>query len=672
MTSHSTALRSASVGARARSSDSASGFFKHHGFWAPGIRLFRQISFRTKASIIALAMVAPTALMAWDYFRALADQIEFSSKERVGVVYAREVTALLPLLQQQRLHSLQESASGTASTALTAARQAVAVQAARLAAVQKAHGDELATGPAYARFTESSRSLPGSSAGVPTVFAAHNASVKALLALLGVANDGSNLTLDPEIDTFYLMDVAVVRLPLMIESLAQMRSLGAAVLQAGQVTPTQSRILIERMAELAAHGESVHSDIEKAEAFRPGLKAIVMPDEYKAALGEFLQRPETTLMRVEGLSGDAAQHVITANRALEAMAQLSQRTTDALDELLAARVARLEGQRNLNAGMLAAGLLLSLYLFMSFGKVLAGGLQEITHHIDAMRDGDLTTRPHAWGADEVAGLMGSLHQMQASLRRIVSQVRGASDSIVTASTQIAGGAMDLASRTEQSAANLQQTASTMEEVAATVKNNEAKVDTATKLADTNAQAAMRGGQIIAQVENTMQGINQSSGKIGEIIGTIDGIAFQTNILALNAAVEAARAGEQGRGFAVVASEVRALAQRSSAAAREIKGLIQASVEQAEAGSRVVREAGATIHEIVASAQRVNTLLAEVSAGAREQSQGVDQSCKSVQQIDAVTQQNAALVEQTAAAAGSLNDQALGLAREVAQFRLPAA
>ena len=265
-------------------------------------------------------------------------------------------------------------------------------------------------------------------------------------------------------------------------------------------------------------------------------------------------------------------------------------------------------------------------------------------------------------------LLTALRQVEQAL----VQVRGSVDSITGAASEIATGNADLSQRTEQAATSLQQTASSMEELTSTVDQTAASARTANQLASSASQVAARGGAVVAQVVSTMNEINTSSKKIADIIGTIDGIAFQTNILALNAAVEAARAGEQGRGFAVVASEVRALAQRSSAAAREIKGLIQASVEQAEAGSRVVREAGGTIQAIVASAQRVSVLLAEVSVGAREQSQGVDQSCKSVQQIDAVTQQNAALVEETAAAAGSLNDQALCLARKVAQFRLPAA
>jgi methyl-accepting chemotaxis protein len=297
-------------------------------------------------------------------------------------------------------------------------------------------------------------------------------------------------------------------------------------------------------------------------------------------------------------------------------------------------------------------------------------LREVAFHIDAMRDGDLTTSPRAWGADEAARLMETLSQMQLSLRQIVSQVRGSSDGIVSASTEIASGAADLSSRTEQSAANLEETASAMEQIAATVRSNEETLAEATKLATNNAQVAEKGGQIIGQVVTTMQGINSASTRIGDIIGTIDGIAFQTNILALNAAVEAARAGEQGRGFAVVASEVRALAQRSAAAAREIKTLITGSIEQVEGGVRVVQQAGTAMTDMVSGARRVRELLAEVAVGAREQTQGVAQTARAVQDLDNATQQNAALVEQTAAAAGSLNQQAHDLATEVSRFKLP--
>jgi len=268
-------------------------------------------------------------------------------------------------------------------------------------------------------------------------------------------------------------------------------------------------------------------------------------------------------------------------------------------------------------------------------------------------------------------LLDSLSQMVRSLRTTVSQVRQSTDSISTASGEIATGNQDLSARTEQTASNLQQAASSMDQLTGTVKQSADSARQANQLASSAAEVAARGGSVVAQVVSTMDEINASSKKINDIIGVIDGIAFQTNILALNAAVEAARAGEQGRGFAVVASEVRSLAQRSAQAAKEIKGLIGASVERVEAGSRLVADAGQTMQEIVGSVQRVSDIIGEITAASSEQSDGIGQVNTAVTQLDQMTQQNAALVEESAAAAESLRDQAKRLASVVATFRLEA-
>jgi methyl-accepting chemotaxis protein len=323
------------------------------------------------------------------------------------------------------------------------------------------------------------------------------------------------------------------------------------------------------------------------------------------------------------------------------------------------------------AGVVAVSLLFAGYLFLSFYRVMDGGLKETRRHLRAMTEGDLTTSPSPWGRDEAAQLMLELSAMQESLRAMVRRVRRSSDEIVHSSSEIASGAMDLSARTEQAAANLEESAAAMEQISSTVKTTSDHTSEAARVASHNAEVATAGGMVMREVVTTMDSIRNSSAKIGEIIGTIDGIAFQTNILALNAAVEAARAGEQGRGFAVVASEVRMLAQRSADAAREIKALIGRSVEQVESGTGIVRKAGATIDDIVASSQRVNQLLGEVATGAREQSVGIGQIGQAVQELDRMTQQNAALVEETAAAATAMKDQAHGLSEEVARFRMPA-
>ncbi|WP_272551831.1 methyl-accepting chemotaxis protein [Acidovorax sp. NCPPB 3576] len=272
--------------------------------------------------------------------------------------------------------------------------------------------------------------------------------------------------------------------------------------------------------------------------------------------------------------------------------------------------------------------------------------------------------------DEVGQLLNALQRMNASLVQIVGNVRTSADSIATGSVQIANGNADLSQRTEEQASNLEETAASMEELTSTVQQNADSARRAHQLAAGASAVATQGGSVVSNVVSTMQDIQQSSSRMAEIIGVIDGIAFQTNILALNAAVEAARAGEQGRGFAVVASEVRSLAGRSAEAAKEIKAMIEASVSRVSSGSDLVAQAGRTMDEVVSQVTQVSTLLSEISAASAEQSSGINQVGDAVQQLDQVTQQNAALVEESAAAADSLKFQAESLSRMVAQFRLP--
>jgi methyl-accepting chemotaxis protein len=283
--------------------------------------------------------------------------------------------------------------------------------------------------------------------------------------------------------------------------------------------------------------------------------------------------------------------------------------------------------------------------------------------------GDLTRSIEVESTDETGQLLQALKDMNESLVRIVSEVRGGTETIATASHQIATGNLDLSSRTETQASSLEKTASSMEELTSTVKQNADSAYQANKLAMSASQVAVKGGTVVAQVVDTMGSINESSRKIVDIIGVIDSIAFQTNILALNAAVEAARAGEQGKGFAVVATEVRQLAQRSAAAAKEIKSLIDDSVEKVDSGAKLVDEAGATMQEIVDSVKRVTDIMGEISIASKEQTDGIQQVNEAINQMDDVTQQNAALVEEAAAAAASLQDQAVTLSHVVSVFKL---
>ncbi len=338
---------------------------------------------------------------------------------------------------------------------------------------------------------------------------------------------------------------------------------------------------------------------------------------------------------------------------------------------------RSEALASLSSLLRSAAIILVIMVALS-GAVIAGAITQTMGGLDRVRaaldeisagGGDLTQRLPEHGNDEIARIASSFNLFAKKIQDILIDVRSASNSISTASSEIAVGAQDLSQRTEQTASNLQQAASSMEELTGTVRQTADAATTANQLASSASDAAAKGGDVVSQVVSTMEEINTSSKKINDIIGVIDGIAFQTNILALNAAVEAARAGEQGRGFAVVASEVRSLAQRSAEAAKEIKALIGASVDRVEAGSRLVQAAGASMTDIVSSVQRVTDIIGEITAAAAEQSHGIGQVNGAVVQLDQMTQQNAALVEESAAAAESLKDQAVRLTEVVSVFRL---
>jgi methyl-accepting chemotaxis protein len=317
---------------------------------------------------------------------------------------------------------------------------------------------------------------------------------------------------------------------------------------------------------------------------------------------------------------------------------------------------------------LAAGVVLTLLL----ARGLLQRMARVSAGMAAMADGDLSHVVAAQGRDEVGRLMGDFERVRQRLAASIHSVRQASESVRVAAGEIAAGNVDLSQRTEHQASSLQHTASSMEQLNVTVRNSADTARQANELAASASAVAGKGGDVFGRVVSTMDQISNSSRRIADIIGTIDGIAFQTNILALNAAVEAARAGEQGRGFAVVASEVRGLAQRSAEAAKQIKSLIGASVEQVETGSRLVIDAGVTMTHIVAQVKQVSDLIGEISAATSEQTSGIGQVSDSVTRLDRVTQQNAALVEQSAAAAESLKQQALRLVDSVSVFRLEAA
>jgi methyl-accepting chemotaxis protein len=380
-----------------------------------------------------------------------------------------------------------------------------------------------------------------------------------------------------------------------------------------------------------------------------GLAATFNPEEAAAVI----------MQKIDPLLNQANAELATIVKLQEQLAALARSEADA-------------AQQHTDAAAIAAAfvmLLAALALAWRLTLSIVRPLRVAEQAVAQVARGELDFQIDTHGRDEPARLLGNVCEMRDSLGRVVTRVRANSESVATASSEIAQGNNDLSVRTEQQASALQQTSASMEELGTAVRQNADNAHQANELAREAAGVAVQGGEVVGLVVQTMDGINASSRKIADIIGTIDGIAFQTNILALNAAVEAARAGEQGRGFAVVASEVRSLAQRSASAAREIKTLVLASVERVEQGTRMVDQAGNTMTQIVQSIRRVTDLMGEISQASSEQSAGVSQIGQAVSQLDRATQQNAALVEQSAAAAESLKTQAAELVQAVAVFRL---
>lgn len=432
--------------------------------------------------------------------------------------------------------------------------------------------------------------------------------------------------------------------------------------EAARIEATRKRIL-ERLEKL---GQQIKSTEGKA-----GLaKVLDVRTKYVAQQNKFMEL-------VDGSRVDEAKTVLMSEvlgvqlayfDAIDAMIKYQEKLMgSAADEA----TGEVNGMKLIMVTAVLIALAVAVLTALWIIRAITGPINQAVAITRSVAAGDLSVQINAEGKNETAQLLMALKDMQASLIRLVANVRQGSESVATASAEIASGNHDLSARTESQASALEQTAASMEQLSSTVKQNADSARQANQLAMSASTVAIKGGEVVSQVVDTMRGINDASRKISDIISVIDGIAFQTNILALNAAVEAARAGEQGRGFAVVASEVRSLAGRSAEAAREIKTLINASVERVEQGTTLVDEAGATMTEVVSSIRRVTDIMGEISAASNEQASGVAQVGEAVSQMDQATQQNAALVEEMAAAASSLKSQAQELVQVVVAFKLSA-
>ncbi len=643
------------------------GLFRHHGVWGVGVRLFRRLSFAAKAWVISGLFLMVVAQLTFHLLRADIAVVAAAQAELKGLPQVQALSVLLG--HAQGVRGIALAAQGKSSPEMSAALEGLA-QA--LMEVERSLAGDAVLLEAFKFVSDAAAPLKAPGGDKEAAFSQADGLVQQVLRFVRSVADRSMLSLDPDVDSYALMLVSTDKTLQAIRMIGRMRDLGSDAIKTAELTPFHARPL---------HGDS-YVMYQLLEELFAGYEAVVKANPAVAGSLAFEEafKPANAFMRATrrgpladgGVTGDASGYAASGQAAIDALTALTHRSYSVLGTLIEARKAKMGWAMRTQLSFAAFGLLVAAYFFYSFYLVTRGGINEVTGHIDAMARGDLTTMPRPWGKDEAAALMLSICGMQTTLRQLVGRVRECADGISTASAEVSTGAQDLSARTEQTASSLQQTAATMEQIAATASQTAKRTDESATLGHENARVADQGGQDIAQVVTTMQSIQASSAKIGDIVGVIDSIAFQTNILALNAAVEAARAGEQGRGFAVVASEVRALAQRSAGAAKEIKGLIAVGTEQTSQGTRVVQSAGQTMQQLVRNAKTMSGLLAEVSTAASEQTRGVRQVNTAVTQLDQDTQRNAGLVEQTSAAAMSMNQLASELVAAAGQFKLPAA
>ncbi len=610
-------------------------------------------------------------------FKVRLDELRTAQKEADGLQPSEAILGLMRLTQQHRGSSAGALAGNEAMKARRGELAPKVEQAlAEVRSTVAAYGDG-PTREMLQRVEASWQVLPEAVAQQridgPTSFRQHSALIADQIDLLGMVLDDSGLSLDPNADSYHVLIAMLNDMPPVTEVLGQLRARGTAALTQRTMNPALRAEMLGAIALASSHSRSAGRHLGAAAAANPALIKSLQPARELAVaqLAEVERQVAAMTSEFEAYALTPEAYFKLTTQAVDAQFALIDAATPMLRGLLDGRV---KTARNSMIGLGVLGLAalgLTAGLALAIARSIRHALQDAVRVAEAVADGDLSQRVQARSHDEIGALLHAIDHMSVSLSRMVGEVRAGTDAIATASSQIAQGNADLSARTESQAASLQETAASMQQMNHTVRANADSARQANELASRASQVAASGGDSVRHVVQTMDGIQGSSRKIADIIGVIDGISFQTNILALNAAVEAARAGEQGRGFAVVAAEVRTLAQRSAQAAREIKSLIQDSVEKVELGHERVNEAGQTIGDVVDQVRQVNTLMAEINAATTQQQDGTDQINAALVQLDQATQQNAALVEETAAAAESLNQQAHRLTQVVSRFRTAA-
>ncbi len=643
------------------------GFFAFHGPMAPGVRMMRTLSMPVKASLVVGSFLVPLLMLAWFYWSNAGSQIEFAEQERRGVEWLSAWTPALAAAHEHRSLTVR-AASSDASSAPGADVAAGAWKAAldKLAEVDQRLGGALATG---SRLAELRRTMQAATTvGTKNGTGAHDEAIAALLAAGVAVGDSSNLVLDPDLDAFYLMQTSVIEGPGLVDALARSRDAGlvlAAAAADAKAVPVRALAAAASVARVGA--ERQKAGLGRATASNAELDKPLGATAKLAVVGTVLDGVDS--MVTQGTAPKADAWWTTASDGLQASYALNAASMTLLDGLLSARIDRLSTDRLEKLGFTLACVIVAQYLLVAMYTVLQGGLRTLSDHIVRLSAGDFSARPYPWGQDEVAAALNKLRESLQSMSSAMRAVYERAEQVSTSAQEISSGNSDLSARTEQSAASIEAVANNMDAVARQVGDNVDALGEADTAMTELLRAVRESEGTVGGLVDRMTSLHAQSRQIVEIVGLIDGIAFQTNILALNAAVEAARAGEQGRGFAVVAAEVRTLAQRSAEAAREIKGIVTRSTSDIEAGSSLASQAGQRVAGTVGTAGAVADIMHRVLDGSREQRTRVGEVHSMLTKLTTDTQSNAALVEEVAAATTSLDTSGRELHALVARFKL---
>lgn len=638
---------------------------------APVVFIMQRLRLLPKFSLFAFLFVTPLLLVMSLLFTELNKSIQSAEQERLGAHYVNLAGDAVRLMQRHRsLRHLQLSGNAAAAAPAMQTLEEINREMDKLEALTPTlipFGADQAWKEARQSWDTLQTRMPD--AGMKDSYADHSLLIGQLSGLTALVADRSGLTLDPEIGSYHLAAMIVHGLPEIAERLSHIAGKGAAyidtgLLEANEDVVLNSSVMIARndLQRIPTRFETVFREIP---SLRPALETQLSPITTALA---FLDRAgDEVLMSYNQTSG--TRFLEAGSQSIDGLHAIASASAAALDAQLARRIEQDSRKLAVIAIVVLGALAAATYLLAGFFVSFSREIGKLEHAVERAASGDLAARITSDAKDEIGRLVNAFGGMNAGLAQLVSQVRAGSEVVTRTSHDIADSNADLSARTESQASALEQTASSMEELTSTVKQNSDNAIEANDLAVAAAEVATRGSNAVARAIETMGEVKASSYRIIDIVSVIDGLAFQTNMLALNAAVEAARAGEHGRGFAVVAGEVRALAQRSAAASKEIKALIETSVSKIDDGNRLVNDAGGTMHEIVSSVRHVAGLISDIASASREQSAGIEQINRAITDMDDATQRNAALVEHGANAAESLQEQATGLARAVAAFKL---